>query len=98
MAPRNKRWNNISAVKGHKCFAKYEMVDHPGYVIRHCGHPTALWPYYGTTPGGETILAPNGRGFGHLADAQAAMEKLADAEAARRKVASTLSAGKGAKK
>lgn len=20
--------------------------DHPGLVVRHCGHPTALWPYY----------------------------------------------------
>jgi hypothetical protein len=34
---------------------------HPsGYVIEHCGHPTALWPYALYGPGGELIVAPNG--------------------------------------
>ena len=26
-----------------------------GYSVRHCGHPTALWPYYGETPEGQMI-------------------------------------------
>jgi hypothetical protein len=46
-----------------------------GWVVRHCGHPTALWPYYGVPPGGgEMLLAPSGHGFQTLALAQAAVE------------------------
>jgi hypothetical protein len=47
------------------------------YRVRHCGHPTALWPYYGETPDGRMILAPSGRGFPTLNDAQAAAEEEA---------------------
>jgi hypothetical protein len=45
-----------------------------GYRVRHCGHPTALWPYSGETPEGRMILAPTGRGFSTLNAAQAAVE------------------------
>ena len=37
-----------------------------GYVVRHCGHPTANFPYYIETPEGANIYAPNGRGFQRL--------------------------------
>jgi hypothetical protein len=37
-----------------------------GWVIHHCGHPTANFPYYILKPDGERVLAPNGRGFQRL--------------------------------
>jgi hypothetical protein len=45
-----------------------------GWVVHHCGHPTAIWPYYGVSPEGRMLLAPNGRAFGLLLDAQEAVE------------------------
>jgi hypothetical protein len=44
------------------------------YCVRHCGHPTALWPYYGQTPRTDLLLASNGHGFRTLNQAQAAVE------------------------
>lgn len=46
-----------------------------GWWVRHCGHPTALWPYYGHSPEGRILLSPNGRAFRLLVDAQEAVEK-----------------------
>ena len=34
-----------------------------GWIVRHCGHPTALWPYYCVSPTGLQLLAENGHGF-----------------------------------
>jgi hypothetical protein len=53
-------WRRVD--QGHgKTFARYE---HPaGYLIEHCGHPTALWPYALYGPDGAMILAPNGRAW-----------------------------------
>ena len=45
-----------------------------GYCVRHCGHPTALWPYYGQTPRTDLLIAPNGRGLRTLNQAQLAVE------------------------
>jgi hypothetical protein len=45
-----------------------------GYRVRHCGHPTALWSSYGQTPRTDLLIAPNGRGFQTLNQAQAAVE------------------------
>jgi hypothetical protein len=28
----------------------WRSPSHPNVVIRHCGHPTALWPYYVEAP------------------------------------------------
>jgi len=47
-----------------------------GYVVQHCGHPTANYPYYIIPPAGEMILAENGRGFRLLADAKAEVLEL----------------------
>ena len=46
-----------------------------GWLVLHCGHPTALWPYYGVSPSGETLLAPNGYAFRLLVLAQEAVEE-----------------------
>lgn len=42
----------------------------PGVVIRHCGHPTALWPYY--IEGRKHLHSHTYR---TLAEAQAAAER-----------------------
>ena len=28
-------------------------VHRSGWKVRHCGHPTALWPWYGVPPGAD---------------------------------------------
>ncbi len=44
--------------------------------VIHCGHPTALWPYYIQAFFSPTmILAPNGSGFAYLRDAKLAAWK-----------------------
>ena len=49
------------------------IYAHPaGYTIKHCGHPTAIWPYGLYDQGGDFIPAPNGRAFSSLAAAPAA--------------------------
>jgi hypothetical protein len=59
-----------------------------GWRIYHCGHPTALWPYYAMPPGvpatgayrNEMLLSGGmglGKGFSELKDCQAAVEKIA---------------------
>lgn len=59
---------------GHRCplmrrNTRWTNVECPGAVIRHCGHPTALRPYY--VVGVEEL---HGRTFSRLVDAQAAVE------------------------
>jgi len=50
----------------------YWRHEASGWVVYRCGHPTALWPYYGMRllAGGWGL----GRGFSKLARAQAAVE------------------------
>lgn len=79
-------WERIPPPAGLKG-ARYELVvvdlvyqvrvEYPtGVWVVHCGHPTALWPYYGILPWTDRILvSPSGRGFRHLQDAKdAALE------------------------
>jgi hypothetical protein len=56
---------------GPKCGAWYTSEAHPTVVIRHCGHPTALRPYY--LDGVPTL-----RKFRLLEDAKAAVEAVAN--------------------
>jgi hypothetical protein len=72
----NLRWRRIDGEKC-KCGARYELGD-TGWLVIHCGHPTANHPYYGESPDGEMIIA--GRyAFDTLNDAQDAVEKRAGA-------------------
>lgn len=43
-----------------------------GWIIQHCGHPTANYPYMLYTPDGRPQLAANGRAHQNLAAAKAA--------------------------
>lgn len=58
---------------------KGAVYEHPysGWQIHHCGHPTALWPYYLTEPGRPGIVVShNGRGFRDLDAAKTAVVYL----------------------
>lgn len=69
-------WNRKPGPAGGACGATHTHAS--GHTVRHCGHPTANWPYYILTPDGETVLAPNGRGFKYLADAKHEVERLTE--------------------
>lgn len=73
-------WHKYGGTTGSK-FAVYELIGpqgvEVGVQVQHCGHPTALWPYYVTAHWLKEIeLAPNGRGFRLLVDAKARAEEL----------------------
>ena len=68
------KWARIPGASGGSCGAEHNHAS--GYRVIHCGHPTALRPYYIESPDGKTILAPNGLAFPRLAEAKAAVEKL----------------------
>jgi hypothetical protein len=54
-----------------------ELLHQSGWRVRHCGHPTANWPYYLSGPGmDECIVSWVGRGFRHLDAAQFAVEMI----------------------
>lgn len=51
--------------------------DASGWEIRHCGHPTALWPYYLIEPSsGRSVVSHNGMGFTGLRVAMAVVEDI----------------------
>lgn len=68
-------WSRAPGADGGKCGAVYTHVA-SGYVVQHCGHPTANFPYAIYTPDGERILASNGRGFQKLRFAQQHIEAI----------------------
>lgn len=49
-----------------------------GWVTRHCGHPTANWPYYVEHPDrpGVIVVSFNGLGWKTVAAARAAIVEL----------------------
>lgn len=69
-----KTWSDSASGK----FAVWELLDSDGFRVCHCLHSTALWPWYGETPDGSMILAPNGRAFQFLNDAKVAVEIAAE--------------------
>ena len=85
LPPERPEWVRIPGALGTKRGA--EWVHRSGWRVKHCGHPTALFPYYGIRPGGderfkdELLLSGGwgqGRGFMRLADAKAAvLEQIA---------------------
>lgn len=72
-------WIKTTGPLGHQtCGAHYAMTldgEPTGYVIKHCGHPTANWPYYIVRPDGQEMYSGGiglGYGFRRLAEAKAA--------------------------
>ena len=75
---RMEKWKRSPGMTGSTCGAKWILLG-TKYVVRHCGHPTALWPYYGVRPDGTMILSSSGRGFTRLDEAKQAVLKEAEA-------------------
>jgi hypothetical protein len=60
-----KGWTRLSR-PGDKCGTHW-LHEASGWRLRHCGHPTANWPYYLVEPTkGETVVSFNGLGFKKL--------------------------------
>ncbi len=64
------------AIKGRRYRLAIADVGDVDVWVLHCGHPTALWPYYiEAFFADKMILAPNGSGFQYLRDAKLAAWK-----------------------
>ncbi len=64
------------ATKGRRYRLAIADIGDVDVFVVHCGHPTALWPYYIEASFSPTIiLAPNGKGFQYLRDAKLAAWK-----------------------
>lgn len=63
---RREGWTRLSA-PGHKLSACWRH-DASGWEVRHCGHPTANWPYYAVDPAHQerATVTSSGHGFGSL--------------------------------
>ena len=61
-------WCRVDGGTG-KLGATYRHAS--GWVIQHCGHPTANYPYALYNPEGFMVLAPNGRAWRNLVIAAA---------------------------
>lgn len=68
-----KKWTKISTNACGK--GTYEM---DGWIIQHCGHPTANYPYMLYDPDGHRHLAANGRGHQTLAAAKEFQGKVSN--------------------
>lgn len=66
-------WIKIAGDRRTK-HAVYEHI-YSGWKICHCGHATALWPFYLVDPAHPQIfiVSHNNRGFHNLAAAKAAV-------------------------
>lgn len=69
-------WCNLGASSRSKINAEW-LHEASGWRVRHCGHPTALWPYYLIPPDGMlSVMSHNGRGFTSGAIGRAAVESI----------------------
>jgi len=60
---------------GRKTSADWEHRA-TGWHVRHCGHPTAIHPYFAEDPDGRMVVHANGHGFDTLLQAMSAVEQL----------------------
>ena len=73
-SPRH-NWTSLHSRRVSKCGAHYLHVS--GWEVKHCGHPTANWPYYATAPTGESpVIADCGKAFMTVRDALDAVESV----------------------
>ncbi len=72
-------WVRVSA-PGRKLGARW--VHPSGWVVSHCGHPTANWPYSAEHPDtAGFVIAAHGHGFRNLAWAFHWIAELLDGRA-----------------
>ena len=68
-------WTKEPTPKGLEKFGAWRHVS--GWIVQHCGHPTANWPYSLIAPDrNETIVSYNGRGFKSAAIGRAVVEGI----------------------
>ncbi len=68
-------WTRLST-PGRKIDAHWRHRE-SGWEIRHCGHPTANWPYYLVEPkSGTMVVTHNGLGFRTLEMAMDAVASI----------------------
>jgi hypothetical protein len=74
-------WTRLSA-PGRKLNQHWRHET--GWEIRHCGHPTANWPFYAVDPTHPTraVVSHNGLGFVRLAVAFDVVERVLAGELA----------------
>lgn len=72
--PDTRRWIDL----GGRGKFKTWRLDGTDYYVKHCGHPTALFPWYGLRPDGSIITSGQngtcGYAFRFCADAKVATE------------------------
>ena len=72
--PTPARWLDLG---GRGKFKNWQLAG-TRYFVRHCGHPTALFPWYGLRPDGSMITSgkngTHGYAFRYLDDAKVAVE------------------------
>lgn len=75
--PERPGWERLSSAKAGKCSQRWIHVA-SGWVVFHCGHPTANWPYAvrHSTEDRGLLVANHGRGWRLVADAFEAVEGL----------------------
>lgn len=71
-------WTRLSP-PGRKLIARWRH-DASGWQLRHCGHQTAIWPYFAEDPNrvhpDDHVVTPSGRGFATLKAGMSAIEDL----------------------
>lgn len=77
---KRKGWTRLSNPKTGTLFQVWRH-DASGYEVRHCGHPTALRPYYVTRPDDDRVVVrSDGGAFEWLDAARDAVEGVAAGE------------------
>ena len=76
-------WTRLSA-PGDKCRARW-VHNASRWIVMHCGHPTANWPYYLAgdpvlAHGAELVVSFNGLGFQTLEAAMSVVERIVAGE------------------
>jgi len=68
-------WTRLSK-PGSSCWAHW-VHEASTWQVRHCGHPTANWPYYLIDPGSLcTVVSFNGLGFKTVAVSMDVVERV----------------------
>jgi hypothetical protein len=70
------KWTRLSDPKASKCDQHWRHES--GYEVKHCGHPTAIWPWYVVDPAdrGLCLVSQSGYAFRKLSGAMDAVEGL----------------------
>lgn len=81
LAPSVPVWRRLHGPKDASC--QRGWLHRSGWVVQHCGHPTAIWPYTATDPDHPKLptVDRHGRGFANFGRAKARIEMVLDGRA-----------------